>query len=85
MWSIVVSSIRQQVVPNDMLGRTGGVFRLFGYGALPLGSALAGIVAETAGLPAVFLICAVLTLVLFIPFYHDITATSLVRIAQKNA
>lgn len=72
MWSIVVSSIRQQVVPDAMLGRTGGVFRLFGYGALPLGSALAGMVAETAGIPMVFAICAGLTLLLLIPFYGDI-------------
>lgn len=73
MWSIVVSSIRQQVVPDDMLGRTAGVFRLFGYGALPLGSALAGIIAEGFGLPAVFAVCAGLTIFLLIPFYRDIT------------
>ncbi len=73
MWSVVVSSIRQQVVPNEMLGRTGGVFRLFGYGALPLGSALAGIVAENAGIPAVFGLCALFTLLLIVPFYRDIT------------
>lgn len=77
MWSIVVSSIRQQVVPDDMLGRTGGVFRLFGYGALPIGAALAGGVAEVAGIPAVFALCAVLTLLLFIPFYWVITPSRL--------
>ncbi|MCI0712684.1 MAG: MFS transporter [Chloroflexi bacterium] len=73
MWSIVVSSIRQQVVPDSMLGKTGGVFRLFGYGALPLGSAFAGIIAEGFGIPAVFALCAALTLLLLIPFYRDIS------------
>jgi MFS family permease len=77
MWSIVVSSIRQQAVPDDMMGRVSSVFRLFGYGALPLGSALAGIVAETVSLPAVFALCAALTLLLLIPFFQVITPQTL--------
>jgi len=68
MWSIVVSSLRQQIVPDTMLGRTSGVFRLFGYGALSVGAAMAGGLAEIAGLPAVFAFCAVLAALLFIPF-----------------
>jgi MFS family permease len=68
MWNIVVSSIRQQTVPDMMLGRTSGVFRLFGYGALSIGAALAGGLAEIAGIPAVFAFCAVLTALLLIPF-----------------
>ncbi|HEX2622343.1 MAG TPA: MFS transporter [Phototrophicaceae bacterium] len=83
MWSIVVSSIRQQLVPDDMLGRTGGVFRLFGYGALPLGSALAGIVAESVGLPAVFALCAFLTLLLIVQFYNDIVPATITLSASK--
>ena len=77
MWSIVVSSIRQQIVPDDMMGRSSGVFRLFGYGALPLGSALAGFVAEGLGIPAVFALCAALTLLLFVPFFRSITSAAL--------
>jgi MFS family permease len=68
MWGIVVSSIRQQIVPDEMLGRTSGVFRLFGYGALSVGAALAGIVAQIAGIPAVFALCALMTAFLIIPF-----------------
>jgi MFS family permease len=68
IWSIVVSSIRQQIVPDAMLGRTGGAFRLFGYGSLSVGAVLAGVVAEIAGIPAVFALCAALTALLFIPF-----------------
>lgn len=77
MWSIVVSSIRQKLVPDDMQGRTGGVFRLFGYGALPLGAALAGVVAEATSITAVFACCAFLTLMLFVPFFRVITSSAL--------
>ncbi|HRF93711.1 MAG TPA: MFS transporter, partial [Aggregatilineales bacterium] len=68
VWSIVVASIRQQIVSDEMLGRTSGVFRLFGYGALPFGAALAGIIGEIAGIPIVFAICALSTALLLIPF-----------------
>ena len=77
MWSIVVSSIRQQIIPDAMLGRTGGVFRLFGYGALPLGSALAGLIGEAFSIPAVFAFCGGATALLFIPFFRNITPTAL--------
>lgn len=84
MWSIVVSSIRQQVVPDDMLGRTGGVFRLFGYGALSVGAALAGVVAQAAGLPAVFGLCALFTLLLFVPFFRSVTPAALHAAQQQG-
>ena len=67
------------VCPDEMLGRTSGVFRVFGYGALPVGAALAGFVAEGAGIPAVFALCAVLILLLLIPFARDITPAALKR------
>jgi MFS family permease len=79
MWSIVVSSIRQQMVPDDMLGRTSGVFTLFGYGALPLGAALAGLIGEVVSIPAVFAICSGLTALLFMPFLRYITPTAIER------
>lgn len=72
MWSIVVSSMRQQRTPDEMQGKTSGVFRLFGYGALPIGAALAGVIAEFTSIPMVFALCAGLTVFLFIPFYRDI-------------
>lgn len=71
MWGIVVSSIRQETVPDEMQGRSSGVFRLFGYGALPLGAAFAGFVAEWANIPTAFAILAVLNLLLFIPFWQS--------------
>jgi MFS family permease len=68
MWSIVAASIRQQIIPSDMQGRSGGIFRLFGFGALAVGAAIAGAVAEVAGIPAVFALFAVLNALLIIPF-----------------
>lgn len=77
MWSIVVSSLRQQIVPDEMLGRTGSVFQLFGYGALPLGAAFAGFIGEAISIPAIFGCCAGMTAFLILPFYRNITPDAL--------
>jgi len=77
MWSIVIMSLRQQIVPDALMGRVGGVARLFGYGGMSLGALLAGSLAEIAGIPTVFAVCAVLTGLLFIPFGRYLTPAAL--------
>lgn len=64
---VAVNSIRQRVVPNELLGRVYGAYRLISWGTLPIGAFLAGIVAELAGLQVVFLGGAILNLFLFFP------------------
>jgi hypothetical protein len=51
-----LESLRQQVVPDRLLGRVISAFRLFGYGALPLGALVGGVLARSFGLPAPFLV-----------------------------
>lgn len=77
MWGIVVSSVRQRVVPNALLGRVSAALRLFGYGAYPIGAAFAGMLAELAGIRAVFALCTLLTFSLFIPFLLGVTNRTL--------
>lgn len=79
MWGVVVSSIRQQMIPDAMQGRTSGVFRLFGYGALAVGAAAAGAVAEIAGIPAVFALCTALTALFVVPFFRVVTPEAIGR------
>lgn len=66
-WVVAVNSIRQRVVPNELLGRVYGAYRLISWGTLPIGAFLAGIVAELAGLQVVFLGGAILNLFLVFP------------------
>ncbi len=72
MWGVVVSSMRQQVTPEALQGRVSGVFRLFGYGALSVGAALAGLIAEYSSIPMVFVVVAVMNALLMIPFFRYI-------------
>ncbi len=41
VWNVVTVSLRQRVIPDDLLGRVNSVYRFFGWGMLPIG-ALAG-------------------------------------------
>lgn len=52
VWQVLTASLRQAVIPDRLLGRVLGAFRLTGRGAMFLGAAGAGTLAEVAGLRA---------------------------------
>ena len=54
--SIVVAALRQAIVPNELLGRVHATFRVFSYGAIPIGAVAGGWLASALGLRAPFLI-----------------------------
>ncbi len=56
---VVFFSVRQAIVPDHVLGRVTAAMRLIAAGALPLGAALGGVVANVFGLRAPFLVAAV--------------------------
>lgn len=60
--TVVVVGARQRLVPPDMLGRVTATFRMFGTGALPLGTMLGGTIASIWGLPAPLWAAGVVTL-----------------------
>jgi MFS family permease len=54
--SIVVAALRQSIVPNELLGRVHATFRVFSYGAIPIGALVGGWLAGAFGLRAPYLI-----------------------------
>ena len=52
--NIGVITMRQRLVPDVPLGRVDAGYRLVGSGTTPLGALAGGLLAEAAGLPAVF-------------------------------
>ncbi|MDP4506979.1 MFS transporter [Nonomuraea turcica] len=52
LWSIVTVSLRQQIVPSELLGRVNSVYRMLGWGLIPLGALAGGLVAHAFGLRA---------------------------------
>ncbi|MEO3750308.1 MFS transporter [Streptomyces sp. B6B3] len=53
LWNVVTVSLRQTIIPDRLLGRVNSVYRLLGWGCMPLGMALGGglvaLVEELAG------------------------------------
>ncbi|TDD98866.1 MFS transporter [Jiangella asiatica] len=58
LWNVVTVSLRQRLVPSDLLGRVTGVYRMVGWGLTPLGALTGGFVAHLLGLRAPYLVAA---------------------------
>ncbi|MGW0445333.1 MFS transporter [Streptosporangium sandarakinum] len=52
LWNIVTVSLRQRIVPSGLLGRVNSVYRMLGWGLIPLGALVGGLVAHLFGLRA---------------------------------
>jgi MFS family permease len=63
MWNVVTVSLRQQIVPGDLLGRVNSAYRMIGWGLMPVGALAGGFVARVGGLRAPYvvggIVCAV--------------------------
>lgn len=57
--SVVVASLRQSIIPDALLGRVSGTFRVFTYGSIPLGAMFGGWLGDTFGLRAPLLFAGV--------------------------
>ncbi len=54
LWSVVTVSLRQQAVPQELRGRVHSVYRMLGWGLMPLGSLAGGLVADVLGIRAAY-------------------------------
>ncbi|WP_255431262.1 MFS transporter [Amycolatopsis sp. WAC 01376] len=50
IWNVVTVSVRQRSVPASLLGRVNSVYRLLGWGLMPLGAFAGGLLAHRFGL-----------------------------------
>jgi MFS family permease len=55
VWNVTLLSLRQAIVPDRLMGRVVGAIRLIGFGSIPVGALLGGVVARELGLRAPFL------------------------------
>jgi MFS family permease len=56
IWNVVSVSMRQSLVPPELLGRVNSVYRLLGWGLIPVGALVGGFLAHGLGLRAPFLV-----------------------------
>ena len=61
MWNVVTVTLRQRIVPAELLGRVNSVYRMLGWGLMPLGALAGGFIAHAAGLRAAYVVGGVLS------------------------
>ena len=64
VWNVITVSLRQAIIPDRLLGRVNSVYRLLGWGSMPVGAAIGGFVARYFGLRAPFLFGGVVLLIM---------------------
>jgi len=72
IWSSIVITMRQELVPRHLLGGVNGFFRVIVYGGLPAGSFIGGMLADRLSIPSSYIAIAAISAVLspFILFAH---------------
>jgi len=48
VWNVITVSLRQQIIPDELLGRVNSVYRFFAWGMMPIGSLVGGIIVAVA-------------------------------------
>ncbi|MGW2872799.1 MFS transporter [Kitasatospora sp. NPDC001225] len=84
VWNVVAVSLRQTIIPDRMLGRATGVYRLFAWGTMPLGALVFGRVSASAGPRAAFALGGVVTLLTCLPIAYALLRDSRVTDRRKT-
>jgi MFS family permease len=83
VWVILVSSIRQRLVPGELLGRVYSASRFISWGIGPIGAMLAGFVAEIWGIRSMFAIGGIVSIGLCVLFLSLVSNQMLENQEQK--
>lgn len=89
IWNVITVSLRQSLIPDRILGRVNSVYRFIGWGVMPIGSLLGGLVVAGAqpllgrewALRSPFLIAALVTAGLFV---YALPRLNSARIAEAS-
>jgi len=60
VWNVLVISLRQALIPEQLFGRVQGAYRTLVWGMIPIGALAGGIVAGLTSVPTTFVISGVL-------------------------
>ena len=74
LWNVITVSLRQSLIPDRILGRVNSVYRFLGWGMMPIGSVMGGVIVASlepalgreVALRAPFIVAAVITAGLFV-------------------
>jgi MFS family permease len=72
-WNVITVSLRQRIIPDHLFGRVNSVYRFIGWGSIPIGAILGGILADAFGLRSTFFVGGAVVLVSLIPAWSRVT------------
>lgn len=64
VWNVITVSLRQNLIPNHLLGRVNSVYRLIGWGTIPIGALAGGLIARGFGVRATFYVAGAVIIVM---------------------
>lgn len=93
LWNTITVSLRQSIIPTNLLGRVNSVYRFFAWGAIPVGVFLGGMVVSLTqtlatrdlALRAPYLLGAVLGLLIFFVAVPKLTTRALEKAKAEAA
>lgn len=77
IWNVITVSLRQTIIPDALLGRVNSVYRFLGWGSMPIGAFIGGVVASVAGLRAPFLAAGVVMAIVLVPASRVVTSRAI--------
>jgi MFS family permease len=84
VWNVITVSLRQSIIPDALLGRVNSAYRFIGWGAIPIGSVVGGLVADHFGLRAPFVLGGLGTMAMAV-LMAPIVNTRSIEAAQREA
>jgi len=84
IWNVVTISLRQQIIPERLLGRVNSAYRLLGLGGMSVGALLGGVLARGFGLTAPFWFASFSVAILAVVVWR-ILNNETVHLARENA
>ncbi|WP_169739658.1 MFS transporter [Amycolatopsis taiwanensis] len=73
MWNVLSMSLRQAMIPAELLGRVLGAHRVALWGGIPLGALIGGALADRTSVPAAFFVSGLAQLVVVVMIYRLIS------------
>lgn len=85
MWNVITVSLRQRIIPDHLLGRVNSGYRLLGWGTMPLGAAMGGLLGEAFGVRAVFVFAGIGVFLLLVPLLRVVSDEAIASAEAESA
>src|SRR4051812_39402995 len=85
VWNILTVSLRQEIIPPRLLGRVNSAYRFVGWGSIPIGAGIGGVLAHVFGLRFPFLVAAIVLTVSVLWMTRAVTSRTITAARAEAA